>query len=88
MHLNLYHTSGCHLCELAEQVIAEVQALGQWSLMINKIDIADSDALLAQYGMRIPVLKAVATQAALDWPFAAPELLAYLVEISAASPGD
>jgi hypothetical protein len=64
---SLYHTDGCHLCEMAEAVISKVfseQAL-TWSLT----DIADDPDLVEAYGTRIPVLVEVASGRELGWPF-------------------
>ena len=78
MQLYLYHTLGCHLCELAEAVITEVSAQLTQPLSITKIDIADSDELVALYGIRIPVLQAEGCSTTLDWPFDSADLRVYL----------
>jgi hypothetical protein len=39
------------------------------SIHVTVIDIADDDALINQYGTRIPVLKRDDTQHELGWPF-------------------
>lgn len=61
--LVLYGTSFCHLCEQAEVVL---QAVG---VEAEHIDIAEDDALLEKYGVRIPVVKREDTGAELGWPF-------------------
>ena len=66
--LVLYSTSACHLCELAEDLLREAQARGE-KLEYEKIDIADDDALIEQYGVRIPVLRRLSDNAELGWPF-------------------
>lgn len=50
----LYTTSGCHLCELAEQMLETLQAEGacEW----HPIEISDDDYLIEKYGVRIPVI--------------------------------
>ena len=65
--LVLYHTSACHLCELAEEIVrpAAVSA----GLVVRLDDIADDDGLLEAYGTRIPVVRHVLTGAELGWPF-------------------
>jgi glutaredoxin len=63
MKLVVYGTTCCHLCEEAEAVL---QAIG---VEAKHIDIADDDALLAKYGVRIPVVKREDTDAELGWPF-------------------
>ena len=51
--LTLYTTLGCHLCETLE---AELARLGHASIQLERVEIAESEALLARYGTRIPVL--------------------------------
>lgn len=62
--LVLYATSGCHLCERAEILIREAA-----DLTVRSLEIADDDALLERYGVRIPVLRRLDTGEELDWPF-------------------
>ncbi len=62
--LVLYTTSGCHLCERAEILIREAS-----NLKVRLLEIADDDALLERYGVRIPVLRRLDTGEELDWPF-------------------
>lgn len=62
--LYLYSTSHCHLCELAEKLLIESAVTP-----VKIIDIAEDDQLLLQYGLRIPVLKRLDTNAELGWPF-------------------
>ena len=71
----LFGTLGCHLCELAE---AEVMPLVQHGLLVELIDIVDSEALVEAYGLRIPVLRRVDTGAELDWPFDTEQIVAFL----------
>ncbi|OED47383.1 glutaredoxin [Endozoicomonas sp. (ex Bugula neritina AB1)] len=65
--LILYTTSGCHLCEHAEQLLNQLQSQGwcQW----QAVDIADQDALADRYGIRIPVLAGDGRADDLGWPF-------------------
>lgn len=76
----LYGTSACHLCELAEALLAGVLArtdrIGEWR--IECVDIADSDALLQRYGESIPVLRRDGDGGELGWPFDAGQALAFL----------
>lgn len=69
--LVLYSTSACHLCELAEALLLPLVEQG---LLVAVDDIAESDALFARYGERIPVVARPATGAELDWPFSAEDL--------------
>jgi hypothetical protein len=66
--LVLYGTSACHLCELAEDMLLDVQTLRP-GLQFEKIDIANDDQLIERYGVRIPVLKRLSDDAELGWPF-------------------
>ncbi|MFA6120463.1 MAG: glutaredoxin family protein [Sideroxydans sp.] len=63
MKLVLYGTTYCHLCEQAEAVLHAV------GVDAEHIDIAEDDALLEKYGVRIPVVKREDTGAELGWPF-------------------
>jgi len=61
--LTLYTTSGCHLCEQAEALLARA------GLAFRPVEIADDPALFDGYALRIPVLHRCDTGAELDWPF-------------------
>lgn len=61
--LILYGTTFCHLCEQAEAVL---QVIG---VEAEHVDIAEDDALLEKYGVRIPLVKREDTGAELAWPF-------------------
>lgn len=55
--LKLLGTEGCHLCEEVWWTLAPHSVLMQWQ--IERVDIAeqeDADQLIAEYGLRIPVL--------------------------------
>jgi hypothetical protein len=69
----LYHTAGCHLCELAE---AELALAGMEAI---KIDIATDDALFQKYGWLIPVLALGENE--LRWPFNADQLCKWFDQI-------
>ncbi len=60
--LLLYTTTGCHLCEHAEEIL---YAQG---VPFKPVDIADDLALIKRYGVRIPVLADSAGNE-LGWPF-------------------
>ncbi|MBM6550022.1 glutaredoxin family protein [Marinomonas ostreistagni] len=59
----LYGTLGCHLCTEAEAWLANSYP----DISLKKIDIADEEALVARYGIRIPVLAKGEQEH--DWPF-------------------
>ena len=64
--LTLYGTRGCHLCDVAEVMLAPLASARGVSWQY--IDIALDDALVARYGERIPVLCNLAGDE-LHWPF-------------------
>jgi hypothetical protein len=63
----LYSTPGCHLCEIAWEIL--VPLVSYLPLRLEEIDIAESDELIEQYGIRIPVLKFNDYADELGWPF-------------------
>lgn len=71
----LFGTLGCHLCEIAE---AELLPMVEHGLLVELIDISESEAMFDTYGLRIPVLRRVDTGAELDWPFDAGQVVAFL----------
>lgn len=75
--LLLYSTSGCHLCELAKELVETALLFEPFTLRI--IDIANDDTLFENYGIRIPVIKFENSQQELSWPFDLDKLSSYLV---------
>lgn len=71
--LTLYGTTGCHLCDEAEALLRKAAAARciEW----RYVDIALDDALVAQYGTRIPVLLTAAGRE-IGWPFSLLDILA------------
>ena len=74
--LVLYHTSACHLCELAEALLRER------GLPYLAVDVVGDDALLAAYGIRIPVVRRPDGEE-LGWPFDGAALAAFVASGSA-----
>ena len=72
--LALYSTSHCHLREFAHTHFLHV--LDGFKLKV--IDIADDEALLAQYGLRITVLHRNDSKTELDWPFKLLDVVEFL----------
>ncbi|WP_076539906.1 glutaredoxin family protein [Shewanella sp. UCD-KL21] len=72
--LILYHTDGCHLCEIAQ---ALVEQLG---IDYQHIDICDNDTLASRYGISIPVL--VMDEKELFWPFDAQQLTEFIRSVA------
>ena len=68
----LYHTDGCHLCELALALVE------QSNVQFKHVHICDSAELAARYGTSIPVF--ACGQRELCWPFDASALTQFLGE--------
>ncbi len=75
-HLILYSTLGCHLCEQAKALSLPV--LAKAGMTLREVDIADDDALIAAYGVMIPVLRDPQQGVELRWPFDANRLTEWL----------
>ncbi len=81
--LVLYSTSGCHLCDVAEAMLKQ---LNPEIVCYDIIDISESDELVERYGTRIPVLSDPAPETKgepqeLGWPFDQEQLLDYLEHV-------
>ncbi|MCV6589929.1 MAG: glutaredoxin family protein [Marinobacterium sp.] len=76
--LVLMTTAGCHLCEVAEQLIVETLTTG---CVVEAQDIAESDALIDQYGIRIPVLVCEQSGVELGWPFDQTQLAEFIAQL-------
>lgn len=72
LDLTLYGTEGCHLCNDAQALLK--QAGLQWC----DVDIAEDDALLECYGIRIPVLLRNDNGNELSWPFKYEDVLRFI----------
>jgi hypothetical protein len=62
-----YHTTDCHLCDLAEAMVTPL--LTHYGLIAEAIDVAEDSDAFAAYGEQIPVLYFPATNVAITWPF-------------------
>ena len=71
----LFGTLGCHLCEVAESVLLPFVEHG---LLVELLDIVESESWLDRYALRIPVLRRSDTGAELDWPFDAEQVVTFL----------
>lgn len=67
----LYTTAGCHLCELAQDILQSLPTT--YKLNIIPTEIGDDDALVERYGIKIPVLM-FADNSELNWPFSAQDI--------------
>ena len=64
----LLGTSGCHLCEQAEQILSACLPDNP-GITIEMIDIAEQEQWQENYAIRIPVLYHPETRKELAWPF-------------------
>lgn len=62
MHLIIYTTTGCHLCELADTILQSL------NLDVTHTEIGDDDELVERYGVRIPVVR-FPDGSEISWPF-------------------
>jgi len=65
----LFGTEGCHLCELAADL------LGETGIRFQQVDIMANTEWQEKYGLRIPVLLHSKTGRELNWPFDKLQLL-------------
>jgi len=72
----LYGTSACHLCEVAHGLVAR-QTANMAGFDVEEVDISDSEALFARYGVVIPVLQHPDLRK-LNWPFDDQQLREFL----------
>ncbi|KEI71778.1 glutaredoxin family protein [Endozoicomonas elysicola] len=77
IQLTLYTTSGCHLCEEAEEMLNFLQ--GQQVCRWAAIEISEDDRLVDLYGVRIPVI-ATEEGRELGWPFTLEALNDWLIQ--------
>lgn len=65
----LLGTFGCHLCELAEEVLSNCLKDKSDEVEVELIDIAEQTQWQTDYATRIPVLLHQETKQSLSWPF-------------------
>ncbi len=68
--IRLFSTEGCHLCEQAYAMLAELGA------EVEVVDIAFDDELFSRYGVTIPVVNLNGEE--LNWPFTIETLKSWL----------
>ena len=76
--ITLFTTTGCHLCELANDLLLQINLSS--SLAITYTEIGDDDELVARYGTSIPVVE-FADGSQLNWPFTVNDIIAKLRNI-------
>lgn len=76
--LILLGTAGCHLCEEAEQLLAQSLASCTKPYKLQLVDIAEQEQWQEEYAIRIPVLINLDAGNELGWPFGLSEIQAFL----------
>lgn len=79
VHLILYGTDGCHLCDQAYELM--MPAIAQKRITVTHSDILDDPALEERYGIHIPVIQDAASLRELGWPFDLDQLENFLSEL-------
>jgi hypothetical protein len=74
--LILLGTSGCHLCEEAELILADCKHVD-----IELIDIAEQVQWQEKYAIRIPVLYHAKTKKELGWPFSQQQIEMFIGDL-------
>jgi hypothetical protein len=83
MHLKLFGTAGCHLCEEAEHILKGYLIAGPAGLTVEAVDIAEQENWHERYALRIPVLYHPQSGRELAWPFDLPRLEEFISQINA-----
>ncbi len=76
----LWSTDGCHLCEQAIGMFyyAKQQSLINDEHRLQVKDIMENEALIQQYGEKIPVFYKFETQEELGWPITLDEMVSWI----------
>ncbi|WP_027859136.1 glutaredoxin family protein [Marinobacterium jannaschii] len=74
--LTLMSTLGCHLCEVAAEIL--IHTMNPAEYQVDEQDIADDDGLMDRYAVRIPVLVDETSGKELGWPFDQAGLIEFL----------
>ena len=75
----IYSGPNCHLCDEAMTLLQQLEF--ENPVMIEMVDIIESDDLVNTYGERIPVLKRLRDGVELGWPFTIEELPAFFADV-------
>ncbi len=84
-NLTLMSTLGCHLCEVAAEIL--VSTMDPARYIVEEADIADDELLMEQYALRIPVLVDETSGRELAWPFDRLQLLTFLASLETGGAG-
>lgn len=79
LKLDLMTTEGCHLCDLAIDVLQQVLVPGEAE--VDLVDIVYDEGLMQRYAERIPVLVQPDSEQELGWPFDANRLRQFLAQL-------
>jgi hypothetical protein len=79
IHLILYGTDGCHLCDQAYELM--MPAMAQERITVTHSDILDDPRLEERYSIRIPVIQDAASLRELGWPFDLDQLEEFLGQL-------
>ncbi|WP_434771982.1 glutaredoxin family protein [Pseudomonas entomophila] len=71
----LFATLGCHLCEVAENLLMPWVDHG---LLVELVDISEHPECIERYAWRLPVLRRCDSGAELDWPFDETQIASFL----------
>ena len=74
----LLGTAGCHLCELAEELINDCLSDKLDGIKVEHIDIAEQCQWQAEFATLIPVLLHERTNKYLNWPFTKEKVLTFI----------
>lgn len=66
------------MCAEAYAILLPVIEMSPYCYELVRLDIADSDDLLDRYGIKIPVIKRLDTDAEIGWPFGESDLEFFL----------
>lgn len=77
--LIFYGTEGCHLCDVAYELL--MPAMAQERITVTYSDILDDPDLEERYSLRIPVVQDEASRHELSWPFDSEQLELFLEQL-------
>tara|TARA_B100001094_G_scaffold2871_1_gene2579 strand:+ start:1095 stop:1349 length:255 start_codon:yes stop_codon:yes gene_type:complete len=72
----IFTTKGCHLCELAGEILENLRRTENFSLEVQ--DISETEMLVEKYGLLIPVIMDKATCKELRWPFDSNDVIQWI----------
>ena len=73
----LYSSEGCHLCEDA-LALCTATISNEVLVIVDIVADVDDEKLVELYGVHIPVLKQVASNKVLFWPFSSEDVIKFI----------